>query len=922
MSATDPASTTLPAIGRDPLLGFTDEGITLEQVVRDAGQSRTYAGRRSDGQAVQVWIAGDRLAQDAAFVARLRQEAVHLTALRHVHVETCVGHRQWTAPDGRPLVVLVEEASAGIALSELIRREVLPVRDVLRLFHQVASGLAAAHRMGIVHGDITPESVLVTAGGAAKLRGFVLGISGYSAERADRSLIGTPDAMAPEVGHGQQPSSLSDLYGIGVALVTVLTGDAPFSGATALEIIHLHATAPVPNLAVTHGEFAALAPLVARLMAKDPAQRWMEVDDLARDLLLLSSQVPGELRCRPWSGRRPQHLASLVQNALASRQEVTLPPAPRASERSSGGTTTISRNSVEVFRNPDMFKPTGLTPAAGLPILPPTSEAPPTSRTQRRMGPIPPPAAEPPPPSVVVPAKQPSYLSHLAASSPPGAPPSTGGAVVIRRRRTWLGPLFVVVVLVALGLGMLFLRARDAIPETPVVVQPHAQPVERPVADRVAERVAAIVALGARDPVTALAEAAALRREQPQADLAGLPVALRLVVQGPSASAVQVTHAGRRLAVVDGVLCRNRGEPLVLRVSAAGFREVEIEIPAQTADEQSHAVELINEPRWVMPEFAPTWVRLLPAGGDVLLASDRKVVVIASRDGQERRRLDHNASSLLPEGVAWASVLSVTGDRVRLGAVGGLCVATTLPELTAVEEVYRAGASVLAMREVDLTLRLGELGIFLIQRDGLGFTLAGDNRERRLWSKPLKGGMVPWLCNQGDHLLVVGERQIQRFSQEGEESAPVSLPAPRTNEPLRLGADGILVPTLDGVVRLEPAPKPLPGLRGPISALTADVDLVVAAGGRAVTTWRVVGDALVPGWTRQDLIAADRRLVHAAIGDGRVAVVDDAGVVQVFARGDGSPQRTIRTGSALLAPPLLTDGQVVVVLTPGVVAAF
>src|ERR1043165_5926844 len=116
--------------------------------------------------------------------------------------------------------------------------------------------------------------------------------------------------MAPEVGHGQQPSSLSDLYAIGAALVTVLTGDAPFAGATALETIHLHATAPTPDLAASHAEFAALAPLVARLMAKDPAQRWIDVDDLARDLLLLSSQVPGELRCRPWAGRRPQALAA------------------------------------------------------------------------------------------------------------------------------------------------------------------------------------------------------------------------------------------------------------------------------------------------------------------------------------------------------------------------------------------------------------------------------------------------------------------------------------------------------------------------------------------------------------------------------------------------------------------------------------
>ena len=95
--------------------------------------------------------------------------------------------------------VLLSNASPGIALSDLIRRDRLSVGDVLRLFQQVCDGLAAAHRMGIVHGDITPEAILVTPGGTAKLRGFALGATGYSADYIEHNVTGAPEFMAPEV---------------------------------------------------------------------------------------------------------------------------------------------------------------------------------------------------------------------------------------------------------------------------------------------------------------------------------------------------------------------------------------------------------------------------------------------------------------------------------------------------------------------------------------------------------------------------------------------------------------------------------------------------------------------------------------------------------------------------------------------------
>lgn len=922
----------------DPLLGFTAEGITLENILGDAASSRTYLGRTTDGQAVQVWVVAEHLARDVAFLARLHHEAQQLATLRHVHVENCMGQRTWPGPGGRPLVVLLSECSAGVVLAELAPREPLPVRDVLRVFQQACAGLAAAHRMGIVHGDVTPDAILVTTGGAAKVRAFALGVSGFSAESVGHRLIGSPDFMAPEVGHGQQPSQLSDLYGIGAALMTVLTGEVPFPAATALEAIHLNASAPVPDLAISHPEFAQLAPLIARLMAKDPAQRWMDTDDLSRELLVLSSQVAGDLRCRAWKRRRPMPLATRVQTAMVQRpdlQPATLPsltPSPPTRESTSGGTTTISRKSVDYFRNPEMFKPAAATPAVGSPILPPAgppasgtpaipqSEVPSSARTG---GPV----SSAPPSSAAGPGSPPrtaSYLSQLAAKRsapvaspvapvPPSARPRHAGAWILAG---------LVVVVVAITAVLVAPRAQTNRPAMTENVAP-SPPAPPTVADVVGERIDSIRALAQRDPAVALAQADALRRDAPTADLARLPVALRLTVHGPATTTLQVTRDGQPMVVsADGLMCRMRGEELSLHIAAPGYRAQAVQIPASDDDVLAHEVVLLDEPRWALPAFAPTWVKLLPAPEGVLLASDRKVVVLSSTDGRELRRLDRAASPVLPENPTWAAVLSSGPDQVRLSLSGGFCIAAGSAGLTPVREVHRGRSSVLALQVLPLTLRLGEEGLFLIERDAAGFVVAADNRERRLWSRPLTGGVVPWFHGQGDHVLVVGEREIERLSQEGERQGLWQLSHPRTGEPLVVGRSALLVPTAGGLVRVERggAMQTLGETRS-VSACAGDATLAVAAMGADLMSWRLVEGAVQAGWVKNQMVPAPQRIVHLAVGDSRIAAVDDGGGVHLFDR-EGTLLRTIRPGAPLLAPPLIHETGIVVVIAPGVVAAY
>lgn len=927
-----------PSSASDPLLGFSAEGVTLDSLMAEAPWSRTYRGRTADGEVRQVVILADHLAHDATFLARLHQEAQHLCALRHMHVETFLGIRTWGGPGGRALVVLVSESTPGVVLSELVRREPLSVRDVLRVFQQACSGLAAAHRMGIVHGDVTPDAISVSTGGVAKLHSFALGISGFSADGAAQRLMGSADFMAPEVGRGQQPSVLSDHYGLGAALMMVLTGGLPYPAAAALEAIHLHGSAPVPDIAAVHPHFAHLAPLLQRLMAKDPAQRGKDSDDLARELLVLSSQVAGDLRCLPWVGSRPVPLAARVQTALTSRPE--LPPMPVSpaptQEAASVGTASISRKSTEFFRNPDLFKPTTPTPSIGSPISPALPGAPPQRRATTRVirrslagssgsdtGVESSAVAQPVVPPPVSPPRTASYLSQLAAQKPqPADPPSSSVTKPPAARRAGLWIAIVTAVIAAVAVVVVLGMPRDAAPST-VVAPPAKPPAAKTVSEVLQERMLAINALAATNPAVALAQAATLRREHPAADLRSLPVSLRLDVQGPALSALQVVQDGRLVPLSpDGVLCRKRDEPTSLQITAPGYLPLEVRVPASPEDEVVHHVVLLDEPRWAMPAFTPAWARLLPARDGILLASDRKVVRISLADGEEIERLDRAAVPALAENATWAAVLSSGPESVRLAAVGGLCLHADLPDLRTAREFHRGQSSVFALQILPLTLRLGEEGVFLIERDAAQYVLAADTRERRLWSRPVKGGLVPWLNAQGDHLLVVGEHEVQRFSQEGELHGRWPLPHPRTGEPLALGRTALLIPTAGGLLRVEQngmMSNPTEGW--PIVAFAATVDGMVAAGGYAVMSWNRKEDAVEPAWQQRQVVVAPRRITHVAMDEARIVVADDRGTMQVFDR-TGKALRTIRPGAPLLTSPLIHGRLVIAVMGTGVVAAF
>ena len=151
--------------------------------------------------------------------------------------------------------------------------------QALQYLQQIASALEAIHAVGVLHRDLKPANVMLRADGTLCLIDFGLA----KANEADaeltgtREIFGTPYYMSPEQGHAELIDARSDLYSLGVMFYEMLTGRKPYTGASAMEVIYKHKRAELPAI---DPKYAAYAPLLTRLLAKAPEDRFQSAREL------------------------------------------------------------------------------------------------------------------------------------------------------------------------------------------------------------------------------------------------------------------------------------------------------------------------------------------------------------------------------------------------------------------------------------------------------------------------------------------------------------------------------------------------------------------------------------------------------------------------------------------------------------------
>lgn len=236
------------------------------------------------GRLVAVKILREPLTGDADFLARFQQEARAAANLAHPNIVTV---HDFGRDGGRYYIVM--EYIEGKDLKALIKEGApFKVERSLDLAIQVCAGIGYAHRAGLVHCDVKPQNILVTADGRVKVTDFGIARALASLQPGETTDVvwGSPQYYAPEQAAGEAPTPASDVYSIGVVLYEMLAGRLPFVASTQQALAMMHLRDEPPRLTLFNPALPeTLERIVHKVLAKEPSARYRTADQLGRILI-------------------------------------------------------------------------------------------------------------------------------------------------------------------------------------------------------------------------------------------------------------------------------------------------------------------------------------------------------------------------------------------------------------------------------------------------------------------------------------------------------------------------------------------------------------------------------------------------------------------------------------------------------------
>jgi serine/threonine-protein kinase len=328
------------------------------------------------GREVAIKMLPPAVAQDPQRLARFEREARSLASLNHPNIVTIFAVEE---ADGSRFLAM--ELVDGDSLDVLIPPDGLPLPRFFEIAVPLAEALSAAHERGIVHRDLKPGNVMVTREGRVKVLDF--GLAKLEAAESSPDLTSTPTEsranltsegqvfgtvayMSPEQTRGGKVDARSDVFSLGVVLYQMLTGERPFQGASAVDMISSILRDTPPSVTDRRGDLPPhLARILRRSLEKDPRDRYQTSRDVHNELRDLRNE------------------SSSASSVSAPRSPVgvggkAVPPARRSWMRSVLGMAIaavllatavyVARRSRVAARAPEAGEPSAIRSIAVLPL--------------------------------------------------------------------------------------------------------------------------------------------------------------------------------------------------------------------------------------------------------------------------------------------------------------------------------------------------------------------------------------------------------------------------------------------------------------------------------------------------------------------------------------------------------------------------
>ncbi|PYT20967.1 MAG: hypothetical protein DMG57_40310 [Acidobacteria bacterium] len=258
----------------------------IEAVIGEGGMGKVYKAQDRDlDRTVALKLVRPELASNPAAMQRFKQELLLASRISHknilrIHDLGDVGGVKFISMayvEGKDLHDLIQE------------NHPLPLERALEIVRQLAAALDAAHTEGVVHRDLKPRNVLVDQSEHVYVSDFGLAksIEAESLGGMTRTgeVLGTPRYMSPEQAESKPADHRSDLYSLGVIFYEMVTGEAPFGGDSALQLMYKHVKDPPKNPKLLNAALPdQVAAIILKCLEKDPAQRYQSARELLDDL--------------------------------------------------------------------------------------------------------------------------------------------------------------------------------------------------------------------------------------------------------------------------------------------------------------------------------------------------------------------------------------------------------------------------------------------------------------------------------------------------------------------------------------------------------------------------------------------------------------------------------------------------------------